>query len=217
MNSSSVRPITTVLEDHHALARRALFLLGSYAGHVASGQRYDPRFARDFLDFLTVFLEPMQRELEEDRLFLWLTQHGLASDSGPLVLLRTEHAFGRELRRNLEVATRVLLQSPGDMDRRIAFHGQAVRLAEHVLAHLDKEDRVVLPMVRRLAALEDDEPSVATADPVREREWIATLEAHRVDQWPEPVFTRQGLGTTTTFERLCWTSVGGPWRRAAGA
>lgn len=213
----ATRPITTVLEGRHALARRAFLLLGSYAGHVASGERYDPRLARDFLDFLRAFLERTQRELEEGQLFPWLTRHGLAADSGPLVLLRAEQEFARELQRNLEVAVRTLVQSPGDLDRRLAFHGQAVRLAEHGLAHLDKVNQVILPLVRRLAAAESDEPTVCIADPVHEREWIEALEAYRNGHWPEPVLTAHGLGTTTTFERLCWTSLGRPWRGAAGA
>jgi hemerythrin-like domain-containing protein len=216
-NGSGHRPITTVVEERHALAQRALSLLGSYAGRVASGQRYDPRLADSFLDFLRAFTGRVQQELEDARLFPWLTQHGLPPDSGPLAVLQVEHELCNEQVKDLEAAARALMSSPGDRDLRIAFHGRAVRLAEHFLAHLDKEDRVILPLARRLAAPEGDETTVTSADPVREREWIEALEAHRTEHWPEAVLTRQGLGTTTAFERLCWASLDRPWRGAAGA
>lgn len=207
MNSVRSRDVTAVLEESHELVRRTLHLLAGYAGLAASGLPYDPRLAESFAKFFRSFVERLQDEHESGVLFPWLARHGLPEDSGPLAVLRIEHDVARILQRELQDAARALSLSPGDVDNRLSFHERALRLVEHHLAHLDKEDAVILPLARRLAERLGAAPSVACSGSAHERRWLEALEAHRTDDWPEAALTRLGLGSTEAFERLCATSI----------
>src|SRR5262245_47891064 len=170
------RPLTARLVEEHGLLRRALAVYGRYAAQVVSGKRYDPRLAGDFVRFFGAFCERRHVDQEERVLFPWMESHGIPRESGPLVVLRSEHDLGRDLLKSLDGAGRALLHSPGERATRVRFHGLTLRFIELFTVHMDKEERALFRLARRIAARNASVLHSTGGLPERERAWIDALE-----------------------------------------
>ncbi|HEX6885532.1 MAG TPA: hemerythrin domain-containing protein [Planctomycetota bacterium] len=200
-SSVAPRALTRILAEEHVQIRRVLEAFARYASWVCAARDYDPRLARRFLRFFREFGDLRHHEEEEELLFPWLEAHGLPRGVGPLVVLRHEHELGRELRLALAAAADALLEQPLDADERERFRELALRYVELGLAHMDKEEGALFPLVEELAA-GDAVLTVARELPARERAWIDEIEA-RAAAWPAPGLTLLEHGSAESFGRLC--------------
>jgi hemerythrin-like domain-containing protein len=180
MARTSFRGLTSALLQEHALLRRALELFARYAGRVASGEPYDPRFARGFLRFFRTLTET-DHGREEERLFL-----------------------GRELFRELSAATEALRRAPTQEAARLRFHGLALRYVELALAHMQKEELVVFPLAVRDA--KEQGTAAPRRVPAREVAWVRRMEV-RARTWPPVAVSLFGQGSVSAFRRLCAESL----------
>jgi len=195
------RALTRVLAEEHVQIRRVLEAFARYASWVCAAGDHDPRLARRFLGFFREFGDRRHHDEEERLLFPWLEAHGLPGRFGPLVVLRHEHELGRELRLALVLATDALIEEPLDADERERFRELALRYVELGLAHMEKEESVLFPLVDELAA-GGEVPTATHEVPARERAWIDEIEV-RAAAWPAPGLTLFEHGSAESFERLC--------------
>jgi hemerythrin-like domain-containing protein len=193
--------LTVILSEEHALLRRAFLAFARYAARVASGASYDIRLAREFLRFFRDFGDRRHHEEEERLLFPWLEAHGLPGQVGPLLVLRHEHELGRDLRLALSLAVDALEEFPLQAGDRERFSDLAQRYLELHLAHMEKEEAVLFPLVEELAGTS---ASLArhSSTPPRDREWVERMETLAAD-WPAVALSLAAHGTADAFGRLC--------------
>jgi hemerythrin-like domain-containing protein len=200
--TATPRPLTTILSEEHGLLQRAYGAFARYAEWTATNPEYDPRLARDFLRFFRDFGDRRHHEEEERLLFTWLEAHGLSAGFGPLVVLRHEHELGRDLRLALSLAADALCGAPLDQGERARFRDLALRYVELQLAHMEKEEQVLLPLAVELARGSGGEARFSSQVTARDSDWVAAVEA-RAAAWPATDLTLREHGTAQGFGRLC--------------
>src|SRR5262249_16832282 len=103
----------------------------------------------------------------------------------------------------LERTTRALQRSPDERALRLQFHGLTLRFTELLTAHMDKEERVLFSLVRRLAAGNGHDLLHSGRAPQRETSWVRRLERRAAGAWAGRALSLHGLGPPKEFERLC--------------
>jgi len=97
----------------------------------------------EFLGFLGEFVDRCHHGKEEGLLFPAMARAGLAEHGGFVDELLAEHAQGRALIRAMEDSGTPVIDAP-------AFAAAAAAYAEHLRAHIDKENHIFFPMAERL-------------------------------------------------------------------
>lgn len=107
------------------------------------------------LDFCRVFIDECHHGKEEEYLFPKMTERGLESGRGPIAVMMQEHAAGRQ---RVKSITETLAQArKGDPGGLAALSVNLSAYADHLQAHIDKENNVLFPMADRLFTAADQQ------------------------------------------------------------
>jgi hemerythrin-like domain-containing protein len=131
-----------VLRHEHEAILLALGILDRIAADAALGQAA-PGDVAQFLGFLHEFADTCHHGKEERLLFPAMIDAGLPAQGGPISVMLAEHEQGRSLVAAMAHA------SEGSVDA-IAFPAAAHAYADHLRAHIDKENGILFPMAENV-------------------------------------------------------------------
>ncbi len=138
---------TQELRDEHEGIKVALLTLGRMSSNLDSGQAVDVDDLEAVVDFLRTFADRCHHGKEEDLLFPALERAGIPKEGGPIGVMLTEHAHGREQIRAMADAIPRLRE--GDLDARRDFASAAREYVRLLSDHIEKENNVLFPMADR--------------------------------------------------------------------
>jgi hemerythrin-like domain-containing protein len=140
------KAVADLLNEHEAILT-ALQVLDRMIPVIEKAPLVDEKDIRDFIGFLKEFADKCHHGKEEGLLFPAMVKAGVPEQGGPIGVLLSEHARGRELIRDMESAL------SGGLDRvRLAEAGRGY--ASLLRIHVHKENGVFFPMAERLLAEE---------------------------------------------------------------
>lgn len=139
------------LEQEHRLIEKVLGSLARFADDlagagepIASARERAADYARFFRDFA----DRCHHGKEEARLFVALSEHGLAREGGPIGVMLHEHEQGRRLVRQLaEIGSG---KGPLSAAERAAIVAIARAFVPLLRQHIQKEDGVLFPAATRI-------------------------------------------------------------------
>lgn len=133
-----------VLRHEHDAILMALKILDQISDAARQGNATSADVMR-FLGFLGEFADTCHHGKEEGLLFPAMIAAGLPADGGPISVMLSDHAQGRMLVAAMASATEPVM-SP------TAFAQAATAYADHMRAHIEKENTVLFPMADRIIA-----------------------------------------------------------------
>lgn len=136
------KAIDDLLHEHVAIMD-ALRVLTGIAGKLENGRPTEEGDISDMLGFLKLFADRCHHGKEEGLLFPLLVMAGLSTEEGPIRVLLSEHARGRELIRAMESASFPKLNAGRFA---AAVHGYVELLGSHIA----KENTIVFPMAEKM-------------------------------------------------------------------
>lgn len=138
-----MRATDTLREEHHGI-ERMLRVLGVFAGKLVAGEQIEPAHLDGMIEFFTVFVDRCHHGKEEDVLFPALEAVGIRREGGPIGILLSEHARGRELVATMDEALQSLRR--GDQVAKFTFAAAAQEYHALLLMHIDKENAVLFAL-----------------------------------------------------------------------
>lgn len=140
---------TQILSEEHRLIERGLAVGRAMARRLRQGLEVNPDDLLELLDFCAGFADGHHHAKEEDLLFPWMESQGMSATMGPLACMRAEHDQGREM-------IRFVREKTPDLPATAADAAQGLEaFAEHLQAHIFKEDNILFPMADRLGDGDD--------------------------------------------------------------
>ncbi len=133
--------ISDLTHEHDAILS-ALRILEGMAERAQRNQ-LAPGDLAEFLGFLREFVDQCHHGKEEGLLFPAMARAGLAEHGGFIDELHAEHVQGRAL-------VQAMAQAGTPTINAAEFAAAATAYAEHLRAHIAKENDVLFPMVERL-------------------------------------------------------------------
>jgi hemerythrin-like domain-containing protein len=125
---------------------QVLASLETFAGEIEDDR--DPRQAlRDYGRFFREFADRCHHAKEEDRLFVEMVRHGFPREQGPIAVMLSDHVEGRAHVGSIAQAGQGTGPLSADEVASVRFHVHAY--VPLLLAHIQKEDRVLYPMASR--------------------------------------------------------------------
>ncbi len=139
---------TNVLRDEHQGILAMLSVVETAAYRVREGKEVPADLFLKAADFFHNFADECHHGKEELELFPALVARGIPDRGGPIGMMLSEHAQGRELiRRMTEAAERF---AHGDQLAAPALAQSALGYVELLRAHIQKENTVLFPMADRV-------------------------------------------------------------------
>jgi len=135
------KAIDDLKRDHEAILS-ALRILDQVTIEIRKGSLPARIDLVNFLNFLKEFADKCHHGKEEGLLFPALTQAGIPEGDGPVGVMLSEHALGRDLIRKMENA----LGSTLDY-KKFAF--AAKEYVSLLRSHIEKENSVLFPLAER--------------------------------------------------------------------
>jgi hemerythrin-like domain-containing protein len=151
---------TELLRNEHRLIERVLTCLEQIAERALLMGSLDGAFARQALEFFTMFADRCHQHKEEDYLFLALEARGFSRHRGPTGVMFFEHDQGRCLLESMEETLPAAAQ--GQPSALARFAEQARSYCLLMRQHILKEDRCLFPMAERVLT-EDDQAELFEA------------------------------------------------------
>jgi len=137
-----------VLMEEHRVIERAISALTGYARAVARGTDHPRQDLAELVSFLQDYADAHHHGKEEDILFRTMVDHGMPVDGGPLAVMLAEHTEGRRFTGVLaELAAE---DSAWDSEQQRRLLLAAMRYAQLLRGHIQKEDRVLYPMASQM-------------------------------------------------------------------
>jgi hemerythrin-like domain-containing protein len=132
------------LKLEHEAILSGLQILAVFAARIDRGLDVEKRDIYDFLRFLKEFADKCHHGKEEGILFPAMVKAGIPDKGGPVGVMLSEHAKGRELVKGMEAAVGV-----PDLKK---FARLATEYSDHLKAHIEKENGVLFPTAERVLA-----------------------------------------------------------------
>lgn len=107
------------------------------------------------IDFFSNFTDACHHAKEEEQLFVKLAAHGFTGDKPPVSVLLQEHAYGRQIMRN--IAGHLDSAVSGDTGAAAEIAANLLTYTDMLRAHINKEDQVVFPLSDNLLSAEEQE------------------------------------------------------------
>jgi hemerythrin-like domain-containing protein len=142
-----VSPIERFEQEHRSI-EQALLTLERIANWSSPESAPDHRIVAQLLDYLVEFADLCHHEKEERLLFPLLERGFMSREIGPTACLRDEHVEARTLVERMAEHSREACR--GLEASLEAFCDAARHYIALIRAHIDKEDRLIFPMARRL-------------------------------------------------------------------
>jgi len=131
------------LQNEHQAILSSLQILDTLAGRLHRGLDVQRRDIHDFIAFLREFADKCHHGKEEGILFPALVKAGIAEKGGPIGVMLSEHAEGRELIKEMETA----ISGKEDNEK---FMRAAKEYSSLLQAHIEKENSVLFPSAERV-------------------------------------------------------------------
>ncbi len=126
------------LQNEHQAILSSLQILDTLVRRIDRGLDVQRRDIHDFIGFLKEFADKCHHGKEEGILFPALAKAGMAEKDGPIGVMLSEHAKGRELIKEMETAV------SGKEDH-ARFTNAAKQYSSLLQAHIVKENTVLFP------------------------------------------------------------------------
>jgi len=136
------KAIEDLLNEHHAILS-ALQILATMTSRIGGTMEVDENDIRDFIGFLKEFADKCHHGKEEGILFPALVKAGIPDKGGPIGVMLSEHARGRELIKEMEAAV-------SDTVDRHKFSRSAKEYSSLLEAHIQKENNVLFPAAEQV-------------------------------------------------------------------
>jgi hemerythrin-like domain-containing protein len=144
---------THILRHEHRVIEQALRALHGMALKLKLGEPVPVKALAQALDFIRNFADGFHHVREEAHLFPALEAYGLGEAGGALGFLHAEHLRERELLAELELALEEYQQGDAPVAERIV--AALEQYANHLLAHIQKEDTLLFRFAEDLLEEED--------------------------------------------------------------
>ncbi len=138
---------TQDLRDEHEGIKVALSVLEHMANEIEAGRPLNLDDLEQIIDFLKTFADRCHHGKEEDLLFPALERAGIQRNNGPIGVMLTEHAHGREYINAMTDALAGL--RAGDHQAQTAFAAAARGYAQLLGDHIEKENTVLFVMAEQ--------------------------------------------------------------------
>jgi len=138
------KAIADLLHEHEAISS-AIQTLERMLAAMEKAAAMDTPDMRDFIVFLNEFVDKCHHGKEEQYLFPAMLGAGIRDKGGPVGVLLSEHAMGRQLIREMQdsIAAEVDL---------VKLAKAARELASLYRKHIHKEDMIMFPIAERVLA-----------------------------------------------------------------
>jgi len=147
---------TDELRAEHEGIKLMLRIIEATCRRLDAGEPVDRDDLPRIVEFLSVFADRCHHGKEEDLLFPALEAAGVPREGGPIGVMLSEHAGGRELIKAMRAALDSL--GAGASDAADGFISSAMAYKELLEQHIEKENGVLFAVAdRALAAEQQDE------------------------------------------------------------
>ena len=176
-----------VLLDEHRVVQRVLSAMEATALRLHQGGAVERDWLTEAARFHVVFTDGTHHAREEGVLFKALLAHGVSPTRGPVATLLVEHNTARGLVQHL---SRSAAQYASDGSGGEVWTAAALSYAQLLRSHVNKEERVLFPLVREVVpakVLEALHEQYAQIDAVDESMADAgeRLVSRALSWWPE--------------------------------
>jgi hemerythrin-like domain-containing protein len=145
-----MKPTETLKTEHRAILLM-LDVIERVSGKLEAGAALPPGDLTRIVDFIQTFADKCHHAKEEDLLFPAMEETGVPSQGGPIGVMLSEHAQGREYVRLMKQAAEKY--AAGDRKAGGQFAENARRYASLLSQHIHKEDNILYPIAdARLSA-----------------------------------------------------------------
>ncbi len=135
---------TGQLKEEHRGVNLMLDVLEKVCDRLDAGREVDPAHIDRILEFLKVFVDKCHHAKEEDCLFPAMERAGVPREGGPIGVMLSEHAAGREQVRAMTGAAEALRRR--DRAAAARFTRNARGYIDLLRAHIDREDGILYPI-----------------------------------------------------------------------
>jgi len=141
-----MKPIEDLKAEHEGILLM-LDVLDRMSERIAAGKNVPTDHLRQVLDFLQVFVDKCHHGKEERLLFAAMEEAGVAKEGGPLAVMLSEHARGREFVAEMKN----LLNSceKGESGFVLVLTTPALQYVNLLRSHIWKENNVLFPMAEK--------------------------------------------------------------------
>ena len=147
-----MRAIDELTQEHHGI-QQMLKVLAALVRKLRTGETVDYAHLDRMMEFFTVFVDKCHHGKEEEYLFPALEATGVRKEGGPIGVMLSEHAQGRELVARMREVLRLL--HAGQPEEAL-FASIAEEYQTLLLHHIEKENTVLFPLaVSRLPEDQD--------------------------------------------------------------
>jgi len=134
--------------EEHRVIEQAISALAGYARAITRGADHPRQDLAELVSFLQDYADAHHHGKEEDILFRAMVEHGMPTDGGPLAVMLAEHTEGRRFTRAL--AELAAAESAWDSEQQRRLLLAAMRYAQLLRSHIQKEDRVLYPLAAQM-------------------------------------------------------------------
>lgn len=145
---------TDDLKTEHGAVKRMLRVLEAASDRLSAGERVSPELFEDAIDFIRNFADRCHHGKEEELLFPALEKAGISRSGGPIGVMLSEHAEGRQFVQSMAAALEGYRK--GDPESPKALAQAAKGYAALLAGHIYKEDNILFPMGDRVLSPEAD-------------------------------------------------------------
>jgi len=135
------------LMDEHRLIEQVLGSLATFAEQLERGQALPREAVARYAAFFKEFADKCHHGKEEERLFVKMNRVGFPPDQGPIAVMLMEHGEGRHHVGALAEIGRGAGPLPAAESQQVVEHARAY--IPLLLAHIQKEDRILYPLAMR--------------------------------------------------------------------
>lgn len=144
-----------VLKEEHQVILRALRVTEAMCRTFVMAGEARLSDLNDMIDFIKSYADDFHHMKEEDVLFKWIAERGIAIAEGPVQVMLSEHDIGRDYVRAVQ---EVLLDANSCAPKKVEIIVRNLGgFISNLAAHIFKEDNCLYPMVERLIDDQGDE------------------------------------------------------------
>ena len=158
--------VAIIKDEHRSMAAVIRGMLMNVAAIRSGAMEHDAYLFAAMFDYIETFPDRLHHPKEDEYLFRYLRQRSAASHA-ILDELQAEHASGADLLGQIR-ACLARYRQDHDLD---AFESALRAYADFYLAHMAKEEKVVLPMATEHLTTQDWEAINAAFQASRDRAW----------------------------------------------
>lgn len=153
MTQEPVTGAIGALVEEHRVIERVLDCLEQMAIRFEAENRISCESAERAMQFLRLYADERHHGKEEGSLFPALEKRGFPADRGPTVMMRRQHAEGRQLTAAMRAA--IEAQNQGDPGAAAVFAKHARAFVSLLREHIRREDLCLFQIASRMLTPED--------------------------------------------------------------